>query len=869
MKKVVLLIVTVILLAVSCGSSKKSESDTAISADADVTDEDTEDESDEDEDYPIYDDEEDYTNDDRSEGWEKEPENGSPCENFANTDGMILYKKDGTFECGCIEGYFWGHLGCKKITYANICTGQKYCYDWYNYTNKCADAGNLSGQDPYYSREGYCLQPDFSQRIYYADEAIVFDNNLHIGWMNKVSDQSFTWDDAQKYCRNLKYGGKDDWRLPLPEELAVSPDNIGNHPVLWSSQALAKDQSSAWSLSGEQILESINKDSAAFVRCVRGKSVDEDESDSADSRFQTIEINGSEIIRDLKSGIIWQTYITKNLEWSDSMVFCEHSDFAGFSDWRLPNINELDSLVSYKGDTLSEFPVKTTILGPYFWSSTTNEKISDLPAYAIDIQTGNNINLSRASSYRVGHGFCMRNEPCMEGYWWTGVKCAKSPCDAKPCKKIKHSDGSCGTEDYETYYCGCDEGYFWNGEKCVNPCDEKPCEKHGHATGECRAVSDSSYICGCSEGFYWWGKNKGCLEKRPEPANICTGQTHCYDLEKKIKCPAEGEDFYGQDAQYAALGTCIPKNYKVNDSVEDEPTVYDFNTDLEWQQKVHTRDYWSWNQVRVYCNNLNYAGHDDWRLPTFDELRTILDFDASPLVSAEYFPDTPQVLFWTSSMPDDIHVYYVDFEDAFMQTFYLYNSQDRLWPSDVRCVRGETYVPEPRHMTEIKSGDDNLYGNSATGLLWKKIIMDKEERTTWLDRLARCENLVSDGLSDWRLPNFNELLSVSLDGYDIKYGSSSTTNTLNPERNFGDGYIKDSYEYYLVCVTENPCIDGEIWNGEKCVSDKCRHDVCMNAENSYKTCIPGGEGEPGYSCRCYEYYHWNSEKLKCVPVDDE
>ena len=864
MKKLIIFLILTTVFIVSCHSSKKAENNDAdILPDEDIPDYDEE-ENDEEDEYVLIDGDENYGGNDKGSGWEPEPETDSPCENFANTDGMIRYNEDGSFECGCTDGYFWGHLGCKKITYANICTGQEYCYDWLNYTNKCADAGVLSGQDPYYSREGYCLTQDFTRKIYYEDESITVDNNLRISWMNNISGGSFSFDEAAEYCEDLKYGGHDDWRLPTPEELAASPDNISKNTALWSSQALEKDSSSVWFLSAERNLELTNKDTKISVRCVRGESLAEDESFADLLRYQTIDMNGVTLIRDLKTGIIWQGYITKNFDWSASLVFCEHSDFAGFSDWRLPNINELDSLISYKGNTLAEFPLKTTILGPNFWSSTTNESDEELPAYAIDIQSGHNITLPRQQYYNAGHAFCLRNEPCKEGYWWTGVKCAKSPCDKKPCEKVEHSDGSCGTEDFESYYCGCDEGHFWNGSKCVDPCSKDPCAKHEHATKKCKTISDSIYICGCEEGYWWHGTKKGCLAKKPEPANICTGQTHCYDLEKKIKCPKEGEDFYGQDAQYAALETCIPKNYELNDSVENEPTVYDLNTDLEWQGKVHTRDYWSWNMVNGYCEGLDYAGHDDWRLPTFDELKTILDFDTSPLVSAEYFPDTPQELFWSSTMTDSEHVYYVDFEDAFMQTLYLFDSHDRLWPSDVRCVRGETYVPEPHHSTEIKSGEeDNLYGNHATGLLWKKLIMSKKEQTTWFDRLARCEDLVSDGLSNWRLPNFNELISISLDGYDIKYASSSTTNTLNPERNFGDGYIKDSYEYYLVCITENPCDDGKMWNGEKCVEDKCRHSVCVTADNPFGVCIPD-ESEEGYSCQCKYGYVWDSKKLKCV-----
>ena len=337
MKKLLLLLIALTFLTVSCSSSKKeAENDADMLPDCD--EEEDYDDEDEDDEYELIDEDENYGGNKKGSGWEKEPETDSPCENFANTDGMIRYKEDDGFECGCLEGYFWGHLGCKKITYANICTGQKKCYDWYNYTHKCADAGNLSGQDPYYSGEGYCIKQNFSQKTYYGDESIIIDNTLHLSWTKKVSNSAFTWENAGEYCENLKYGGRDDWRLPLPEELRSIASELSADRYLWSSGTIEGNDTYAWSLNDSQTLELRDKEMTAYVRCVRGEPLDEDKYDSLSSRFQTIEMNGVEIVRDLKSGIIWQKNFTKNFDWSDSMVYCEHSDFAGFSDWRLPNI---------------------------------------------------------------------------------------------------------------------------------------------------------------------------------------------------------------------------------------------------------------------------------------------------------------------------------------------------------------------------------------------------------------------------------------------------------------------------------------------------------------------------------------------------
>lgn len=39
----------------------------------------------------------------------------------------------------------------------------------------------------------------------------------------------------------------------------------------------------------------------------------------------------------------------------------------------------------------------------------------------------------------------------------------------------------------------------------------------------------------------------------PSFVNICTGLTKCYNNEKEIKCPKQGKDFYGQDANLSLI----------------------------------------------------------------------------------------------------------------------------------------------------------------------------------------------------------------------------------------------------------------------------------------------------------------------------
>ena len=118
MKKLILLLIALMFFAVSCGGSKNTETD----ADTDILPD--EDAPDDDKDEPGE------TGDKDDSPDEDATATATPCDqckDFANTDGTCINKEDDALECSCLEGYFWGHLGCKKLTFANICTGQNKC----------------------------------------------------------------------------------------------------------------------------------------------------------------------------------------------------------------------------------------------------------------------------------------------------------------------------------------------------------------------------------------------------------------------------------------------------------------------------------------------------------------------------------------------------------------------------------------------------------------------------------------------------------------------------------------------------------------------------------------------------------------------
>ena len=243
--------------------------------------------------------------------------------------------------------------------------------------------------------------------------------------------------------------------------------------------------------------------------------------------------------------------------------------------------------------------------------------------------------------------------------------------------------------------------------------------------------------------------------------NICTGQKKCYDETAEISCPNEGTKFFGQDANYAKLGKCIPQKFTVKGSGK-EKIVFDENLKLEWQQKVPEGEF-DWQSAENNCKK-EYAGSYGWRLPTPKELLSIVDNGRyDPAINTEYFPDTQNEQFWTSAdfvsteSYDSGKAWFVSFDKGFLS----HEKKTESKKMHVRCVRG-TPLPDGNFKTE-KIGGDEVVKDSVTALMWQKRELkdNVDEIGSFEAALSYCEKLTYAGFSDWRLPNKNELATLA------------------------------------------------------------------------------------------------------------
>ncbi len=96
------------------------------------------------------------------------------------------------------------------------------------------------------------------------------------------------------------------------------------------------------------------------------------------TRFIAKTLDGDDVILDRATGLMWAADGNEagcndggGLNWVDTIAYANTLDFAGFTDWRVPNINELLSIINHavaSPSTYGAFFVNT-VAGIY-WSAT-------------------------------------------------------------------------------------------------------------------------------------------------------------------------------------------------------------------------------------------------------------------------------------------------------------------------------------------------------------------------------------------------------------------------------------------------------------------------------------------------------------------
>lgn len=242
-------------------------------------------------------------------------------------------------------------------------------------------------------------------------DGTISDEVTGLMWQQDMGDE-IIWSAAYENVGNCRTGDYDDWRMPTVKELyslirysgrcngddavtmfidtAYFVQPIGDTSVpngreidaqTWSDlnfSGTIMDNNLPTSFGVNFVdgrVKNYPADQGKYARYVRGNTK------YAINEFAD---NGDGTVSDSATGLMWAQYDSgEGLNWGQALAYCEHLNLSNYSDWRLPTIKELNSIVDYSKcqdcAAINENVFNITMVPdpdgntwyPYFWSSTT------------------------------------------------------------------------------------------------------------------------------------------------------------------------------------------------------------------------------------------------------------------------------------------------------------------------------------------------------------------------------------------------------------------------------------------------------------------------------------------------------------------
>ena len=310
-------------------------------------------------------------------------------------------------------------------TYPIVDTGQTYCYDSSQAIQYPQLDERYFGQDATYKGN----QPSYTDNR----NGTITDNVTGLMWL-KSPGEKMTLNEALKAAVRCRTGGYTDWRVPTIKELyslilftGTDPDPQGSdtsHLVpfidtayfdfqygdpakgerIIDSQYGSSTRYTSTTMKGDSTLFGVNfadgrikgygmksprrqTEKEFYFLFVRGNK------DYGKNKFHA---NNDGTVTDRATGLMWMQvdsgalkvgyYKDGRMNWRQALEWAEKLEFAGHSDWRLPNAKELQSIVDYTrcpaktGSAAIDPLFKPSILideggnknYPFYWTSSTH-----------------------------------------------------------------------------------------------------------------------------------------------------------------------------------------------------------------------------------------------------------------------------------------------------------------------------------------------------------------------------------------------------------------------------------------------------------------------------------------------------------------
>jgi len=269
-------------------------------------------------------------------------------------------------------------------------TAQTTCYNATAALGSCPTAGSTNAQDGSYNTTN-------QQNITVNQGAgTVLDSVTGLTWALNPGAATMNWSQSVSSCASLNtagLGGFNDWRLPEAWELGqflaiegatpyLATGVVGTATAFWSNTSLASNTALAMKVdTASGLTYNGGKTFSAYYRCVRGTKA---------AVGQWID-NGDQTVTDAATGLIWDQRETTTKTWGNALTYCETLNHGGATNWRVPNRNELETLLDYTKATTPH--LNTTFfasgVADKYWTSTT---APHAPTTAIVVDFANALN---------------------------------------------------------------------------------------------------------------------------------------------------------------------------------------------------------------------------------------------------------------------------------------------------------------------------------------------------------------------------------------------------------------------------------------------------------------------------------------------
>jgi hypothetical protein len=291
--------------------------------------------------------------------------------------------------------------------YAVVGTGQTLCYN-----NVGVIAPPKPGQ-PFYGQDAQ--HPGLTPGYRDNGDGTITDLNTGLVWV-KARGQKTAWEDAAAGASKCGVGGFHDWRMPSIKELySLINFNGGCAGAVASSRPYLDTKYFDFAYGditkGVRIIDCQDWSATRYVGKTMGGNPTVFGVNFADGRIKgypkmfpggrvgqmyvryvrgnpaygknDFQDNGDGTITDRATGLMWQKADSgKGMKWEQALAYAANLKLAGHSDWRLPNAQELQSIVDYtRAPSVTQSPAISPLFQvgklsdgdyPFFWTNTTH-----------------------------------------------------------------------------------------------------------------------------------------------------------------------------------------------------------------------------------------------------------------------------------------------------------------------------------------------------------------------------------------------------------------------------------------------------------------------------------------------------------------